>query len=64
MGRPDEVPWGDDVARMTFDDEFFTWWDQQIITVDDYPYVGMDFRGDPDLVLPPNVAWGDICNNF
>ena len=34
---------GEDMPRMTFDDEFFTWWDQQIIVVNDYPYAGMDF---------------------
>ena len=55
---------GGDMPIMTFDDEFFTWWDQQIIAVDDYPYASMDLRGDPDLALPPNAAWGDIGNNF
>jgi len=34
---------GGDVPKMTFDDDFFTRWDQQIIMVDDYPYAGMDF---------------------
>lgn len=56
---------GCDMPRMTFDDEFFTQWDQQIIAVNDYPYANMDFRGDLDLVLPPKFAtWGDIGNNF
>ena len=32
--------------------------------MDDYPYAGQDFRGDPDLVLPPNAAWGEIGKNF
>jgi len=53
-----------DVPRMTFDDEFFAWWDQQVITVDDYLYARMDFRGDPNLVLPPDATWGTIGNNF
>jgi hypothetical protein len=44
---------GGDVPRTAFDDDFFSWWDQQIIAIDDYPYAGLDFRGDPDLVLPP-----------
>jgi len=34
---------GGDVPRMTFDDEFFTWWDQQIIAVNEYPYACFDF---------------------
>lgn len=33
---------GGDVPRMTFDDDFFTRWDQQIIIVNDYLYESMD----------------------
>ena len=51
---------GSEVPRTTWDDEFFQWWGEQIITVEDYPYVGMDFRGDLDLVLPPGAAWGTV----
>ena len=51
---------GSEVPRTTWDDEFFRWWGEQIIAVDDYPYAGMDFRGDPDLVLPPGTAWGTV----
>jgi len=51
---------GGEVPRTAFDDDFFSWWDQQIIAIDDYPYAGLDFRGDPDLALPPTAAWGDI----
>ena len=55
---------GGEVPRTAFDDDFFTWWDQFIIAVDDYPYSGLDFRGDPDLELPPDAAWGEIGKNF
>ena len=48
---------GSEVPRTTWDDEFFLWWGEQIIAVDDYPYAGMDFRGDPDLVLPLGATW-------
>ena len=51
---------GSEVPRTTWDDEFFLWWGEQIIAVDDYPYAGMDFRGDPDLVLPPGTSWGTV----
>ena len=51
---------GSEVTRTTWDDEFFQWWEEHIIVVDDYPYAGMDFRSDPDLVLPPSAAWGAI----
>jgi hypothetical protein len=30
----------------------FDWLKPQILMVDDYAYVGLDFRGDPNLVLP------------
>ena len=40
--------------------DFFPWWQRQIISIDDYPYVGIDFYGDPDMLLPPEVAYGDI----
>jgi len=26
----------------------------------EYPYAGMDFRGDPDLVMPAGEQWGVI----
>jgi hypothetical protein len=28
--------------------------------VDDYAYAGLDFRGDPDLVLPEGSQWGNL----
>ena len=40
--------------------DFFPWWWRQIVAIDDYPYAGIDFRGDPDMPLPPGVAYGDI----
>ena len=55
---------GGEIPRTTFDDDFFSQWEQQIIVVDDYPYVGLDFRGDPDLALPPGTTWGDIGNKY
>ena len=42
--------------------DFFPWWRRQIVAIDDYPYVGIDFYGDPDMPLPPGVAYGDIGN--
>ena len=42
--------------------DFFPWWQRQIITIDEYPYAGIDFPGDPDISLPPGVAYGDIGN--
>ena len=42
--------------------DFFPWWRQQIVAIDDYPYVGIDFCGDLDMPLPLGVAYGDIGN--
>jgi hypothetical protein len=29
-----------------------------MLMVDDYAYADLDFRGDPDLVLPKGSQWG------
>ena len=50
LGRS-EVTW------TNWDDEFFLWWGEQVISVEDYPYVGMNFKADPYLVLPPGATW-------
>lgn len=51
---------GGEVPRTTFDHDFFLWWEEQVIATMDYSYAGMDFIADPDLVLPPDAAWGAI----
>ena len=47
-GRP--VSWGT---------LFREWLDRQTIFVEDWPYVGMDFRNDPDMLLPAGEHWDD-----
>ena len=42
--------------------DLFPWWQRQIVTIDDYPYAGIDFHGDLDMPLPPRVTYGDIGN--
>ena len=42
--------------------DLFPWWGRQIIAIDDYPYVGIDFQGDPNMPIPARVAYGDIGN--
>lgn len=34
------------------------------MTLTEYPYSGMDFRGDPDLPLPTGAMWGAIGKLF
>ena len=48
---------GGDVGR------YFTWelymqWLQLPLALEDYPYRGMDYTGDPDAPRPPGQAWG------
>jgi hypothetical protein len=48
---------GNEPSYFTFTAGFFTWWKRQIVMVEDYPYVGVDFRGSVDLVLPEGAQW-------
>jgi len=52
--HPDE---GAAVVRFT--DSYFHWLEDQVFAIQDFPYTGMDFRGDPDMVLPQGEQWDD-----
>jgi hypothetical protein len=43
-----------------YNEDFFYWLQRQVIALDDYPYAGIEFRGDPDMPLPPGAAYRDI----
>jgi hypothetical protein len=43
-----------------YNDTFFDWLEPQILMIDDYAYVGLDFHNDPDLVLPEGSQWGEL----
>ena len=45
-------------VQSVYDDDFYIWWERQLLALEQFPYVGMDFQGDNDLVLPPGGAWG------
>jgi hypothetical protein len=47
-------------APTPYNEEFFFWWRRQVITIEDNLYVGIDYRGDPNIPLPPASAYGDI----
>ena len=51
---------GGDIVQSVYDDDFYTWWEQQLPALEQFPYAGLDFRGDPDLILPPGAIWGDM----
>ena len=40
-----------------FSEDFFSRLDHEILVVDDIGYTGIDFRHDPDLVLPEGEDW-------
>ena len=62
--------WGDIFLRQggggsvqsVYDDDFYFWWEHQLLALEQFPYDGMDFQGDADLVLPPGGAWGELGN--
>lgn len=47
-----------------FDDDFLSWWERHIIAIDDYLYGRLDFSHDPDMVVPPGSALGEIGKDF
>jgi len=44
---------------MAWRPEFFIWLCRQLIVVEDWPYAGTDFTGDPDLPLPEGENWDE-----
>ena len=55
--HPDE---GTEVVRFTA--EYFHWLEDQVFSIQDFPYADVDFRGDPDMILPPGEQWDDTGN--
>ena len=49
---------GGGAVERVFRPEFFAHWDQMPLYIDDYPYSGMSYWGDPDLLLLPGRVWG------
>ena len=45
-------------VQSVYDDEFYLWWERQPPSLEQFPYAGLDFWGENDLVLPPGGAWG------
>ena len=36
---------------------YFVWLRNQVFTIEDFPYAGMDYRGDPKTSLPLGEQW-------
>ena len=66
---PAQLRWADAMRRLgggrvsnPYLADFFPWWQRQIVAIDDYPYAGIDFRGDPDMPQPLGSTYGYIGN--
>jgi len=51
-------------SQISFSNSLFERFNHQEMVFAEYPYVGMDFRGDPDLVLLAGEQWGVIGKNI
>lgn len=51
-------------SLLEFGDDLFRWLDGQIVVVDDYVYVRVEFRGDLDMVLPDGEDFDDDLGEF
>ena len=47
---------GSGSVQSVYDDDFYLWWGRQLPTLEQFPYAGIYFRGDTDLILPPRGA--------
>ena len=48
---------GNTVVRFTL--VYFMWLQNQIFTIEDFPYAGIDFRRDLGMSLPPRAQWDE-----
>ena len=53
---------GTEIVR--FPASYFHWLDRQIFTIEDFPYAGIDFRGDIEMSLPAGEQWDDSGKTF
>lgn len=42
-----------------FPPEYFRWLKNQLFVIQDFPYAGMDYHADPDMILPRGEQWDD-----
>jgi hypothetical protein len=43
---------GNESPTFQFTADFSTWWRMHLVVIEDFSYVGVEFRGSGDLVLP------------
>ena len=51
---------GGEGSRVKYETAFFWWLDYQLLTIENYVYVGTNFRGDLDMALLADAQWGDM----
>ena len=63
--------WGDVFLRRGggeihggYDNDFYAWWSHQVPGLEHFPYGGLYFCGDLELILPPGKAWGEMGEFF
>jgi hypothetical protein len=47
-------------TNKSFDDDFFAWLLRQILVIEDYPYAGIDFSRDPEILVPLGEERGEM----
>lgn len=53
------MPRGGGGQQMARKPEFSIWLRDQLSVVNDWPYAGTNFTGDPDLTLPEGADWDE-----
>ena len=49
---------GNDRVGLFFIEELLEQWRRLPVVIEEYPYVGMDYHGDPKMPRPPSQVWG------
>jgi hypothetical protein len=48
---------GNEPLTFLFTIDFFAWWGRQLVVIEDFPYAGVEFRGNANLVLLEGTQW-------
>jgi hypothetical protein len=52
------------MTQEDFDDKLFEWYAHHIPVIEEYPYAGIRFLKDPDILVPPGKEHGEIGNIY
>ena len=51
---------GNGILVVQFTPVYFMWLQNQLFTIEDFPYTSIAFRGDPEVSLPPGAQWDKL----